>query len=129
MQTVLNFYFLSPLSPKQPNHILSCPVLQPGVLNLILFYVISCYIIYLSCYHDLRFDAVLPKHVDHHTILTCWHFGAPVCRSRAYDAIVSKRYVLEGGLTKLHQLATKCVLDSSVWLQASEKQARCAYIT
>lgn len=71
------------------------------------------------------FETVLTNHVDHHMILECQNFGAPVKRGRAYDVIVRKDHILVGGLDSLWRLARRCTLDASVWLQASDAEAHC----
>ncbi|CAJ1330120.1 unnamed protein product [Effrenium voratum] len=70
------------------------------------------------------FETVLTNHVDHHMILECQNFGAPVKRGRAYDVIVRKDHILVGGLDSLWRLARRCTLDASVWLQASDAEVK-----
>lgn len=69
------------------------------------------------------FKELLPRYVDHHSILNAHQFGVPVQRNRAWDAIVRKDWVLEQGLHGLHEFSSKCTLDSSFWLQAPSTEA------
>lgn len=73
--------------------------------------------------YPIRFDSALAEYEDFYSLLTCYHFGAPVHRTRAYDAVVSKRHTLKGGLSNLYQLSSKCVLDAAIWLQANKEEA------
>ena len=69
------------------------------------------------------FEQVLMEYADNHTIMQCTNFGAPVKRTRAYDFVVHRSYQLENGLNDLGKLSSKCFLDSSIWLQASDDEA------
>ena len=74
------------------------------------------------------FEETLSKYTDHHSILNAQNFGVPVSRNRSWDALVNPKWKLDRSLEEIHGLASKCVLDAGVWLQAPEEEARRALV-
>ena len=71
------------------------------------------------------FDEILSNYEDHHILLNSSLLGLPVQRNRSWDAIIHKKFRLLHSIRAIHELSMKCVLDSSVWLQASSEEAYC----
>ena len=101
-------------------------------------YVILCAIFISLCYktkpvlvvHECTprfpfgiFQETLATSTDFHSLLNAADFGVPVQRNRAWDAVVSNKWILPRGLSELHQLSSKCVLDASLWLVADFDEA------
>ena len=63
------------------------------------------------------------SYTDFHTLLNAADFGIPVQRNRAWDAILNNKWTLPHGLSDLHELSSKCVLDASLWLLAGDDEA------
>ena len=76
-------------------------------------------------YHIL--EKALKGSTDHHLILDPPNHGAPVRRSRSYDAVIKPGWDIKLGrdhaMTDFARLLNKCSLDAGVWLQASQEEA------
>eukprot|EP00434_Breviolum_minutum_P036140 symbB.v1.2.032011.t1/scaffold3771.1/size50609/2 len=75
-------------------------------------------------YHIL--EKALKGSTDHHLILDPPNHGAPVRRSRSYDAVIKPGWDIKLGrdhaMTDFARLLNKCSLDAGVWLQASQEE-------
>lgn len=77
-------------------------------------------------------EKALKGSTDHHLILDPPNHGAPVRRSRSYDAVIKQGWDIRLGrdhaMADFARLLNKCTLDAGVWLQAPQNEAAgCAW--